>query len=210
MAPPLRHQLIVWLRISSTSFGGGQGTRLNVYRAFVEQGGWMSPLEFAEAWSVCQIGPGMSLVALAALMGYRFSRAAGAAVALLGLLVPSAFLTVALTIIYLRLDEYPLTQSALHGIVATVLGLAIANVIFTARPLLAASLANGRAMLMVAVALILTDAIVFAVVNPPVVAVLLPSAAIFAIGRCCGPAGHDPTATRTLLPARSQGSGHLQ
>jgi chromate transporter len=179
--PPLRRQLFIWLRIGSTSFGGGQGTRLNVYRAFVEQGEWMSPLEFAEAWAVCQIGPGMSLVALAALIGFRFSQVAGAAVALLGLLVPSGTITVAITIVYLRLDEYPLTQAALRGIVAAVLGLAIANVIFTARPLLAASFEKGLGMLLIAVVLILTDAVVFAAANPPVLAVLLPSAVVFAL-----------------------------
>ena len=179
--PPVRRQLLLWLRIGTASFGGGQGTRLNVYRAFVERGGWMSPLEFAEAWAVCQIGPGMSLVALSALMGYRFSRAAGAAAALFGLLVPSGLITVALTIVYLRLDEYPLTQGALHGVVAAVLGLAIANVIFNARPLLAASREKGLGMLVLALVLIATDAIVFAAASPPVLAVLLPSAAIFAI-----------------------------
>jgi chromate transporter len=180
-SPPLRRQLFIWLRIGSTSFGGGQGTRLNVYRAFVEEGGWMSPLEFAEAWAVCQIGPGMSLIALAALIGFRFAKGAGAAVALLGLLVPSGLITVGITIVYLRLDEYPLTQAGLRGIVAAVLGLAIANVIITARPLLAASFEKGLSMLLVAVVLILTDAIVFAVVNPPVLAVLLPSAVVFAV-----------------------------
>jgi chromate transporter len=180
-SPPLRRQLFIWLRIGSTSFGGGQGTRLNVYRAFVEQGGWMSPLEFAEAWAVCQIGPGMSLIALAALIGFRFSKGAGAAVALLGLLIPSGLITVGITIVYLRLDEYPLTQAGLRGIVAAVLGLAIANVIFTARPLLAATFEKGLGMLLLAIVLIFTDAIVFAVVNPPVLVVLLPSAVVFAI-----------------------------
>jgi chromate transporter len=179
--PSVRHQLILWLRIGASSFGGGQGTRLNVYRSFVERGGWMSPLEYAEAWAVCQIGPGMSLVALAALMGYRFSRAAGAAAALLGLLVPSGLITVAITVIYLRLNQFALTQAALHGIVAAVLGLAIANVIFNARPLLAASREKGLAMLVLAIVLIATDAVVFAALNPPVLSVLLPSAAVFAI-----------------------------
>jgi chromate transporter len=179
--PSVRRQLLLWLRIGAASFGGGQGTRLNVYRAFVERGGWMSPLEFAEAWAVCQIGPGMSQVAVSALMGYRFSRAAGAAAALVGLLVPSGLITVAITIVYLRLDEYPLTQAALHGVVAAVLGLAIANVIFNARPLLAASFEKGLGMLIVSIVLILTDAIVFAVLNPPVLAVLLPSAVLFAL-----------------------------
>jgi chromate transporter len=179
--PPLRDQLSIWLRIGATSFGGGQGTRLNVYRAFVEQGGWMSPLEFAEAWAVCQIGPGMSLIALAALIGFRFSKGAGAAVALLGLLIPSGLITVGITIVYLRLDEYPLTQAGLRGIVAAVLGLAIANVIFTARPLLAATFEKGLGLLLLAIVLIFTDAIVFAVVSPPVLVVLLPSAVVFAI-----------------------------
>jgi chromate transporter len=179
--PPVRTQLLLWLRIGTASFGGGQGTRLNVYRALVERGGWMSSLEFAEAWAVCQIGPGMSLIALSALIGYRFSRAAGAAAALLGLLIPSGMITVAITIVYLRLDEYPLTKSALHGVVAAVLGLAIANVIFNARPLLAASFEKGLGMLVLAIVLIFTDAIVYVVVRPPVLALLLPSAVVFAL-----------------------------
>ena len=95
--------------------------------------------------------------------------------------IPSGLITVAITILYLRLDEYPLTKSALHGVVAAVLGLAIANVIFNARPLLAVSLEKGLGMLVLAIVLIFTDAIVFVVVNPPVLALLLPSAVVFAL-----------------------------
>lgn len=141
----------------------------------------MSPLEFAEAWSVCQIGPGMSLVALAALMGYRFSRVAGTLAALGGLLLPSGLITVGMTVAYIRLKDIAITASALHGVVAAVLGIAFANVIFNARPLLVASYAKGALTLWAATALILADAIVFAVVKPPVIALLIPSAVIFGV-----------------------------
>ena len=179
--PALRQQAWTWFRIGIESWGGGQGTRLNIYRAFVEQGGWMTPLEFAEAWAVCQIGPGMSLVALPALIGYRFSRAAGTAAALLGLLLPSALITVVITVMYERLHDFPLTRSALHGVVAAVLGLAFANVIFNARPLLAASMSRSSATLAIATLLILIDAAIFALSKPPVVLLLIPSALFFAL-----------------------------
>jgi len=179
--PSVRRQSSIWLRIGLASFGGGQGTRLNIYRAFVEDGQYMSPLEFAEAWAVCQIGPGMSLVALAALIGFRFSKVRGALAALAGLLAPSAVITVGMTAAYLRLKDVPATASAIHGVVAAVLGIAFANAVFNARPLLAASSAMSRPTLGIAIALIVVDALTFAVVQPPVIALLLPSAGIFAI-----------------------------
>lgn len=141
----------------------------------------MTPLEFANAWAVCQIGPGMSLVALPALIGYRFSRAAGTAAALLGLLLPSAVTTVLITIAYERLREFSVTRSALHGVVAAVLGLAFANVIFNARPLLAASLSRSRPTLVIATLMILVDAAIFALWKPTVVLLLIPSALFFAL-----------------------------
>jgi chromate transporter len=179
-APTLAQQGRIWLRIGLASWGGGQGTRLNIYRAFVETGDWMTPLEFAEAWAVCQLGPGMSLVALAALIGYRFSRAAGAAAALVGLLLPSALITILITISYQRLRNFPVTRAALRGVVAAVIGLAFANVIFNARPLLAASLRKSRPTLGIATLLILVDAVLFAFWHFPVVLLLIPSALFFA------------------------------
>jgi chromate transporter len=171
--PGVPTQFWIWIRIGIESFGGGSGTRLNLYRAIVERGRWMTPLEFAQAWSICQLAPGISLIALASLIGWRFSKAIGLIAALTGLLLPSCLITVAITALYLRLQTVELIRAGLHGVVAAVLGVAFANVILTARPLLISSLAHGRATLGFGTLIVIMSAVLTAFGDLPVALILI-------------------------------------
>lgn len=179
--PGVLFQLLLWTRIGVESFGGGQATRLRIYHEFVERRGWMTSLDFGRAWGVCQLSPGINLIALSALLGRRISGVAGVITAMVGLLLPSAVITVLMTIVYLRLQDLAVVRAAVHGVVAAVLGIAFVNVFLIAKPLLAKSLSEGRASLVVGLLLMAAAAVLTALNVQPVAVLLVGGGAVSAI-----------------------------
>lgn len=112
-----------WFALGAQSWGGGSATLLMIQREVVERRGWMSPADFARAWAICQIAPGINLLGLTILIGWRLRRASGAAIALLGLLLPSVTLTALLTAIYASFRDEPRADAALRGVVPATVGL---------------------------------------------------------------------------------------
>src|SRR5689334_8246230 len=90
----------IWLNIGLQSFGGGTATLYLIRREAVERYAWLTDEEFARSWGICQIAPGINILGLVILIGYRVRGWVGVALALLGLLVPSAAITVVLTAAY--------------------------------------------------------------------------------------------------------------
>lgn len=184
--PGIGRQLWIWSRIGLESFGGGQATRLLVYRHFVEETGWISPLEYAQAWAVCQMSPGMSLMALVALIGRRISGPTGVAIGFAGLLLPSTLVTLVITEIYLALHGVALLHAAMHGVVAAVLGIALVNAVQLARPLLEESRRRGRPSLVFSCLLIAAAAVLVALQAVPVAAILGGAGAASALAAIVG------------------------
>src|SRR5262249_61988945 len=86
-------QLLIWLNLGIQSFGGGAATLYLIRRAAVERYHWLSDEEFTRYWGICQISPGINLVGLSILIGWRVARWLGVALALAGLLLASAAIT---------------------------------------------------------------------------------------------------------------------
>src|SRR5262245_46439477 len=118
-------QLLIWLNIGIQSFGGGAATLYLIRRAAVEQHGWLTDEEFTRYWGICQISPGINLVGLSILIGWRVARWLGVALALAGLLVPSAAITVALTAGYASVEQVPVVRAALRGMAPATVGLGL-------------------------------------------------------------------------------------
>ncbi len=170
---PVLQQLRTWTGIGLQSFGGGQATQLLVYRAFVERQRLMTPAEYAQAWGMCQLPPGINLLALAVLIGWRSAGGLGSVVALAGLVLPSAAVTVLLTIAYLLVSHLHVTALALRGVTAGVAGLGLVMTVRLARPPLRASRVEGRLSLMASIAVLLGAFAAQVFWRPPVFAVLL-------------------------------------
>src|SRR5437660_12810260 len=98
--PTLRRLLWIWTGIGIQSFGGGSATLYLIRRVAVERYGWLTDDEFTRYWGICQIAPGINILGFVILIGWRVAGAAGALLALSGLLVPSAAITIALTAAY--------------------------------------------------------------------------------------------------------------
>src|SRR5437867_8495695 len=109
--------LWIWTIIGAQSFGGGSATLYLIRRVAVERYGWLTDEEFTRYWGICQIAPGINILGLVILIGWRVAGAFGAVLALSGLLVPSAAITVALTAAYASIRQTALVHAAIAGVV---------------------------------------------------------------------------------------------
>ena len=105
-------------------------------RAIVDEKRWMTAQEFNEAFAVSQFLPGANVVNLAVIFGGRLHGAAGAAVALAGLLLPPMAIVLVLGALYGRYGDIDALQRVLAGVAAAAAGLIGAIVIKMAQPLL--------------------------------------------------------------------------
>ena len=170
--PSAWRQLRIWLNIGLQSFGGGAATLYLIRREAVERHGWLSDEEYTRYWGICQIAPGINILGLVILIGSQVSGAVGVAAALAGLLLPSAAITILLTAMYSRIEQVPLVQAALRGVVPATVGLGLLLAVGMLRPLHSASRKEGRASLVVTWALLCGSVLVVALTSAPVVAVL--------------------------------------
>jgi chromate transporter len=164
-----------WLALGAQSWGGGSATLLMIQREVVERRGWMSAEEFIRYWAICQIAPGINLI------GWRLRRGPGAALAILGLLLPSVTLTALLTAIYASVREQPLAEAALHGVVPATVGLGAILSWQLGWPLMRDSRREGGASLVVSIALLVGSGAAVVLWHPPVILILLGSGALGAL-----------------------------
>jgi chromate transporter len=106
-------------------------------RIIVDEKRWMTAEEFNEAFAVSQFLPGANVVNLAVVFGGRLHGAAGAAVALLGLMLPPMTIVLVLGALYERYGGIDALQRILTGVAAAAAGLIVAIVIKMAKPMLA-------------------------------------------------------------------------
>src|ERR1044071_6512444 len=105
-------------------------------RAIVEEKRWMTAQEFNEAFAIGQFLPGANIVNFAVVFGARLHGAAGAAVALAGLLIPPVAIVLVLAVLYARYGEADAIQRVLVGVAAAAAGLLIATFVKMVQPLL--------------------------------------------------------------------------
>ncbi len=106
-------------------------------RMLVEERKWMTPEEFNDAYALCQFLPGPNIVNLSVVFGRRIRGAAGAAVALAGLVGPPFVVVSVIAFVYARFGEVPALQRMLGGVSAAAVGLVLGTGAKMARPLLA-------------------------------------------------------------------------
>jgi chromate transporter len=115
---------LLFSQLGLSSFGGGVSAWM--HRAFVERRGWLGETEFAAAFALARIMPGVNVVNLAVLIGQRLRGASGAAAAALGLLVGPSLAAIGLTIAYDALAGSAVLHAAIEGAAAAAAGLLIA------------------------------------------------------------------------------------
>ena len=136
--PPAPHPSVseLFTAFFSMALHGFGGVLPWARRAIVEDKRWMTAQEFNEAFAVAQFLPGANIVNLAVVFGGRLHGAAGAAVALAGLLIPPVVIVLTLGVLYARYGDAEALQRVLAGVASAAAGLILAIVVKMTQPLL--------------------------------------------------------------------------
>lgn len=111
---PLTHILLSFLKLGSTSFGGGSVGWIS--REVVERRGWIPEDKFMQTLTVALAMPGANPVNLAVYVGLQLRGYPGAIVAALGMIIPPFILILLFGIGYGQISSYAHAQAILGGL----------------------------------------------------------------------------------------------
>lgn len=170
---------ITWLRIGLTSFGGGAITQYLIQENFIYKNQWISAEEYSNIIAMCQIAPGTNIIGYTIIIGKRLAGWPGIAVSLLGLILPSAAITIAITAIYSRFSEIASVQASLRAVFAAIFGIALATNWRNLRPILTKNHRRGPGALAIALLIMFCSVVIYLCLHPPVLVLYL-------LGGSCG------------------------
>ena len=152
-----------WFLIGLQSFGGGSSTFSLVHQVSTSRG-WLSEAEFVRDWALVQISPGINLIKLTVMIGYKQAGWRGVLAAVSGLLLPSALLTVLMTSGYATIRSIPWIQAIMKGVLPAAIGLSFAMCVQMAQSIFITAYQEG-AWRLAAHILILTLSILLMGIN---------------------------------------------
>lgn len=124
MAPiSLRRLSLIYLRVSSLTFGGGDPTMAALQAELVTRHGWLSREKYGLVYGLARITPGTNILAFCAGTAWELRGWPGAILAVLGATLPSAAAVVLLTVGYEMLKHDARAMAAIAGTLAAAVGL---------------------------------------------------------------------------------------
>jgi chromate transporter len=117
-----------WFKLGFVSFAGPAGQIAIMHEELVEKRRWISERRFLHALNYCMVLPGPEAQQLATYIGWLMHRTLGGVVAGGLFVLPSLFILIALSWIYVAFGNIPLVAGTLYGIKPAV----TAIVLFTA------------------------------------------------------------------------------
>ena len=142
-APPapvsLWEAFLYWLKLGFISFGGPAGQISMMHTELVERRRWISEHRFLHALNYTMVLPGPEAQQLATYVGWLMHGTLGGIVAGVLFVMPSLFILMALTWIYLAYGDAPAVAGVLYGIKPAV----TAIVLFAAYRIGSKALRNG-------------------------------------------------------------------
>lgn len=114
-----------FLKIGLVGFGGGLAVIAQIRTLTVHKRGWLTDQEFAEGFALAQSLPGTSAGNSVTYIGLKLRGWRGACVALVGFILPSMLMMIALAILYRHLRNLPNTDQLFHGLNAAVVALIV-------------------------------------------------------------------------------------
>lgn len=112
----LREAFGFWLKLGFISFGGPAGQISIMHQELVERRRWISEQRFLHALNYCMVLPGPEAQQLATYIGWLMHRTWGGLVAGGLFVLPSLFILIALSWVYLAYGELPAVAGLLYGI----------------------------------------------------------------------------------------------
>jgi chromate transporter len=105
-----------WLRLGFISFGGPAGQIAIMHTELVERRRWISERRFLHALNYCMVLPGPEAQQLATYIGWLMHRTWGGIVAGGLFVLPSLFILIALSWVYMAHGQQPLVAGLFYGI----------------------------------------------------------------------------------------------
>ena len=112
----LRQAFAFWLKLGLISFGGPAGQISIMHQELVENRRWISERRFLHALNYCMLLPGPEAQQLATYIGWLMHRTTGGIVAGALFVLPSLFILIALSWVYVAFGDVPLVAGLFYGI----------------------------------------------------------------------------------------------
>ena len=113
---PFGDALLFWLKLGFISFGGPAGQIAIMHTELVERRRWISENRFLHALNYCMVLPGPEAQQLATYIGWLMHRTWGGIVAGGLFVLPSLFLLIALSWVYMAFGNVPVVAGLFYGI----------------------------------------------------------------------------------------------
>jgi len=113
---PFMEAFLYWLKLGFISFGGPAGQISMMHQELVEKRRWMSEHRFLHALNYTMVLPGPEAQQLATYIGWLMHGAWGGIAAGVLFVMPSLFILIALTWVYLAFGNVPAVEGILYGI----------------------------------------------------------------------------------------------
>ena len=139
VTPTFAQAFWFWLKLGFISFGGPAGQISVMHQELVEKRRWISENRFLHALNYCMVLPGPEAQQLATYIGWLLHRTWGGIIAGGLFVLPSLFILIALSWIYIAFGEMPIVAGILYGIKPAV----TAIVVFAAYRIGSRALKNG-------------------------------------------------------------------
>ena len=113
---PFWTAFLFWLKLGFISFGGPAGQIAVMHQELVEQKRWISEKRFLHALNYCMLLPGPEAQQLATYIGWLMHRTAGGLVAGILFVLPSLFILIGLSWVYIQFGDVPIIAGLFYGI----------------------------------------------------------------------------------------------
>ena len=112
----LREAFWFWLKLGFISFGGPAGQISIMHQELVERRRWISERRFLHALNYCMLLPGPEAQQLATYIGWLMHRTWGGVIAGALFVLPSLFILIALSWMYIAFGDVPVVAGLFYGI----------------------------------------------------------------------------------------------
>lgn len=115
-AVSLFEAFLFWFKLGLISFGGPAGQIAIMHQELVEKRRWLSERRFLHALNYCMLLPGPEAQQLATYIGWLMHRSWGGVMAGVLFVLPSLFLLIGLSWVYIAFGDVPLVAGIFYGI----------------------------------------------------------------------------------------------
>ncbi|WP_196595813.1 chromate transporter [Pectinatus frisingensis] len=165
----MKKLFLIWCNIGITSFGGGAITQFLIQDKFIYKYHWITEGEYSTIIGIGQITPGINILAYSILIGRKLAGWRGSVLSVLGLIVPSAAITIMLSAVYLNFSQYPIVQRGLRAAFAAIFGISLVTNWRNMKPILQRGRKEGLLPLSAFFTIIIGTVLLYRILGVPVI-----------------------------------------